>query len=212
MKKLLKYTAGIILMVVLAYNSVYFRKLDAMKASSSKFDAKAFARNYFNNKLIPSLSVAVEINQLISLLESNKEQTFERYGHALGIGNIRYFLVKGEGQITSINENDITILAKADTATKSICIATEFVFGNAIRDASGKIDINEFSNTMDFNSVSSEINKIVRAKVLPAFKASVKKGNTVQFAGAVELNKEHLNVDDIELMPAQLKIVVTVTK
>jgi len=212
MKKLLKYTAGIILIVVLAYNSVYFRKLDAMKASSSKFDAKAFARNYFNNKLIPSLSGAVEINQLISLLESNKEQTFERYGHVLGIGNIRYFLVKGEGQITSINENDMTILAKADTATKSIRIATEFVFGNAIRDASGKIDINEFSNTMDFNSVSSEINKIVRAEVLPAFKASAKKGNTVQFAGAIELNKEHLNVDDIELMPAQLKIVAAVTK
>jgi predicted lipoprotein len=111
---------------------------------------------------MPSLPDAVEINQLLSLLQINKEQTFEKYGHALGIGNIRYFLVKGEGQVTSINENDVIVLAKADSNQKSIRIATEFVFGNAIRDASGRIDINEFANTMDFNNVSEEIKKIVR--------------------------------------------------
>jgi len=207
MKKLLKYTAAIIVLGLLAYNSVYFRKLDAMKASSSKFDAKAYAANYFNDKLIPSLNSAVEINQLMSLLQSDKEQTFGKYGHALGIGNIRYFLVKGEGLVESIGENDVTLLAKADSAKKNIRIATEFVFGNAIRDASGKIDINEFSNTMDFNSISSEINKIVRVQILPQFKRNVKKGDTVQFAGAIELNKEHVNVEDIELMPIQLRIV-----
>jgi predicted lipoprotein len=189
MKKIIKYAAGIILLLIVAYNSVYFRKLDEVKASSSKFDAKAFARNYFDNKLIPSLPHAVEINQLLSLLQTNKEQTFEKYGHALGIGNIRYFLVKGEGQVTSINENDVIVLAKADSNQKPIRIATEFVFGNAIRDASGRIDINEFANTMDFNNVSAEINKIVRAEVLPAFKKSVVKEDTLQFAGALELNK-----------------------
>lgn len=212
MKKALKYLSAIIVLVVLALNSVYFRKLDQVKASSTTFDEKTYARKYFDEKLLPSLNNAVEINQLISLLDSNKQQTFEKYGHALGIGNIRYFLVKGEGQVLSINENDVTILATADTNKKAIRIATEFVFGNAIRDASGKIDINEFSNTMDFNSVSAEINKIVRAQVLPKFKANAKKGDTIQFAGAVELNKEHLNVEDVELMPVQLEIVGAISK
>lgn len=212
MKKALKYLSAIVILAVLAFNSVYFKKLDQVKASSTTFDAKAYARRYFDEKLLPSLNNAIEINQLISLLHLNKQQSFEKYGHALGIGNIRYFLAKGEGQILSINENDVTVLAVADINKKAIRIATEFVFGNAIRDASGKIDINEFSNTMDFNSVSAEINKIVRSRVLPQFKANVKKGDTVQFAGAIELNKEHLNVEDIELMPVQLKIVGPVTK
>jgi predicted lipoprotein len=212
MKKALKYLFAIIILVVLAFNSVYFRKLDRVKASSTTFDAKTYARKYFDEKLLPSLNNAVEIEQLISLLNSNKQQTFEKYGHALGIGNIRYFLVKGEGKVLSINENDVTVLAVADSNKKTISIATEFVFGNAIRDASGKIDINEFSNTMDFNSVSAETNKIVRSQVLPQFKANVKKGDTVQFAGAIELNKEHLNVEEIELMPVQLKILGAVTK
>jgi predicted lipoprotein len=207
MKKLLKYAVEILLLIVIAYNSVYFRKLSEVKASSKSFDAKTYAKEYFNNKLIPSLDDAVEINQLVSLLQNNKEQTFEKYSHALGIGNIRYFLIKGEGQVMSINENNVSVLAKADTNQKLLRIATEFVFGNAIRDASGKIDINEFSNTIDFNNVSAEINKIVRTKVLPPFKGTVKKGDTVQFAGAIELNKEHLNMEDIEVIPVQLKII-----
>jgi predicted lipoprotein len=207
MKKLLKYTVEILLSIVIAYNSVYFRRLSEVKASSTSFDAKTYAKKYFNNKLIPSLDDAVEINQLVSLLQNNKEQTFEKYSHALGIGNIRYFLIKGEGQVMSINENNVSVLAKADTNQKLLRIATEFVFGNAIRDASGKIDINEFSNTIDFNNVSAEINKIVRTKVLPPFKGTVKKGDTVQFAGAIELNKEHLNMEDIEVIPVQLKII-----
>jgi len=207
MKKLLKYGIGIIAVLLLAYKSVYIKKLSDVKASSSSFDAKAYARNYFNNKLLPSINNAVEINQLITLLEKDKDQTFEKYSHALGIGNIRYFLVKGEGNIISVNENDVSVSTSADSSQINLRIATEFVFGNAIRDASGKIDINEFSNTMDFNNVSAEINKIVRAEILPPFKAHVKKGDRIQFAGAVELNEEHLNISDIEVVPIQLKIV-----
>lgn len=207
MKKLVKYAAVIIVLMIVAYNSVYFRKLDEVKASLSKFDAKTYARNYFDKQLIPSLAEAVEINDLVSLLQTSKEQTFEKDSHALGIGNIRYFLVKGQGEVTSVNENDVTVVARSDSNQKAVRIATEFVFGNAIRDASGKIDINEFANTMDFNNVSAEINKIVRAEVLPAFKRSVAKGDSVQFAGALELNREHLNVGDIEIIPVQLKII-----
>jgi len=212
MKKLLKYGIGATVMLLLAFNSVYFKKLSDVKASSSIFDAKAYARNYFDTKLTPSIKDAIEINRLLWLLENNREQAFDKYSHALGIGNIRYFLVKGQGQVVSVNENDVSILARADTNQTALKMATEFVFGNAIRDASGKIDINEFANTMDFNNVSAEINKIVRAEVLPQFKANVKKGDSLQFAGAIELNQEHLNTNDIEVIPVQVKITNTQKK
>ena len=108
--------------------------------------------------------------------------------------------------MVAVNENDVLLQSKTDSSHYTFHIATEFVFGNAIRDASGQIDINEFKNTMDFNNVSAEINKIVRAEVLPPFKKNIKKGDTVQFAGAIELNREHLNISDIEVIPVQLKI------
>jgi predicted lipoprotein len=206
MKKALKYIAGILILLVLAYNSVYFRKLDEVKASSSGFNAKAYAEKYFRNKLLPSLNGAIELEPLLALLQTNKDEAFEKYSHALGIGNIRYFLVRGEGEVVAVNENDVLLQSKTDSSHYTFHIATEFVFGNAIRDASGQIDINEFKNTMDFNNVSAEINEIVRAEVLPPFKKNIKKGDTVQFAGAIELNREHLNISDIEVIPVQLKI------
>lgn len=208
MKKKLKYTILIVALLVVAYNSVYFKKLTEVKASVSKdFDAKSYATKYFNTKLIPALSKAVEINQLTVLLQKDKEKTFDKYSHALGIGNIRFFLVKGEGEITAINENDVSVLAKTDSSERKVQIATEFVFGNAIRDASGLIDINEFKNTMDFNNVSAELNKIVRSKVIPPFKANAKKGDKVQFFGAIELNREYPDLENIEVIPVSLKLI-----
>lgn len=206
-KKLLKYSLLIVILSFVVYNAVYFKKLDQMQASASKqFDAPGYANDYFNNKLLPLFGHTEEINQLILSIKASKNEAFEKYGHSLGIGNIKYFLVRGEGHLTSINENTTRILVKNDSCQNSFNIVTEFVYGNAIRDASGLINLNEFSNTMDFNNVSAGINKIVRTEVLPAFKSSAKIGNDVRFFGAIELNKEHPALNTIEIIPISLKV------
>ena len=163
------------------------------------------------NNIVPkyktyALNNAVDINSLRAMLLADINKTFDTHSHALGIGNVKYFLIKGEGEITCINENDVTILVKADSAQHAYTIATEFVYGNALRDASGLISLNEFNSTMDINNVSEETNKIVRNEVLPPFKKTIKKGDVVQFFGAIELNKEHLDVENIEIIPISLKI------
>ncbi|MDB5247142.1 MAG: hypothetical protein JWQ40_1536 [Segetibacter sp.] len=208
-KKAIKNIAAIVLLLVVAYNSVYFKKLDEVKAAavSKEFDAVTYASNYLTVKLTPQLSNAIELQELIQKVHAEPESTFQKYSHALGIGNIKYFLVKGEGVITAIGDDAVSLLLKNDSAQKEIKIATEFVFGNAVRDASGLININEFNNTMDFNNVSAEINKIIRSEVLPPFKSRVKKGDLVQFAGAIELNQAHVSLEEIEVVPVGLKIV-----
>ena len=57
---------------------------------------------------------------------------------------------------------------------------------------------------MDFNNVSAELNKIIREKVLPPFKQQAKKGNRIEFTGAIELNKEHLDLTKIEVIPVRI--------
>jgi predicted lipoprotein len=207
MRKIVKYAIAAALLIFILTQSVYFEKLDAHQASAKAFDAVSYASNYWNNKLMPNLGKALETEALITMLRTDKENAFNRYSHALGIGNIRFFLIKGEGRIMKVNENDVVIRIGSDSSNYNIRIATEYVFGNAVRDASGVIDINEFNNTMDFNNVSAEINKIIRAKVLPTFKAAAKAGDQVQFTGAIELNREHVNLDNIELIPVSLKLI-----
>ncbi|MEI6946737.1 DUF2291 domain-containing protein [Paraflavisolibacter sp. H34] len=207
-KRVLKYVAGIAALVVLGYNSVYFKKLDEVKAASAskQFDAVTYARNYLGKRLKPSLHQAIEVGELTTLLQLDPKGTFEKHSHALGIGNIRFFLVKGEGTITALGEDAATLAIQKDTTSRKVKIATEFVFGNAVRDASGLININEFNNTMDFNNVSAEINKIIRSEVLPPFKKAAKPGDRVQFTGAVELNRLHVSTDSLEIIPISLEI------
>ena len=79
-------------------------------------------------------------------------------------------LVKLTATAAVINEDEIVLqIAHADSLLIAR-LATEFVYGNAIRDASGLVDIKDFTNTMDLNSISEELNKTVRATVLPSFK------------------------------------------
>jgi len=204
--KTIKYIISLIVIVVVAYNSVYFKKLDEVKASkaATEFNAAKYAQTFWSNKLIPNLNKAIDLNQLTALLSNDAEKTFNTYSHALGIGNLRYFLVKGKGTITSINEDDIAV--SLDSSKQSITVATEYIFGNAVRDATGLININEFNNTMDFNNISAELNKIIREKVLPPFKQQAKKGDRIAFTGAIELNKEHLDLSNIEVMPVRIMI------
>jgi predicted lipoprotein len=206
--KAVKYTITFIIVAFILYNSVYFKKLDEVKTSKAAtvFNAEQYAEHFWNMKLMPDLDRAIDLPGLISLLSTDPSGAFGKYSHALGIGNLRYFLVKGKATITSVNEDDVSLQLQNGNDAQHVTIATEYIFGNAVRDATGLININEFRNTMDFNNVSAEINKIIRAKVLPSFKANAKKGNIIRFVGAIELNREHFNLSRIEIVPVSIDI------
>jgi predicted lipoprotein len=205
-KKIIKYVIVVIVILLVAYNSVCFKKLDEVKAeqTAKAFNAASYAQNFWEKKLTPSLNTAISVDKLIPLLSNDPAKAFDTYSHALGIGNLRYFLIQGKGSITAIDADDITVSIAGLTGQK-VKIATEYIFGNAARDATGLININDFNNTMDFNNVSAEINAIIRNKVLPQLKHA-KVGNSISFTGAIELNKEHLNLSQIEAVPVAVNI------
>lgn len=202
-KNALKYTVLLVLLGVVAYHSVYFKRLDEVKGSAGPnagqaFDAASYAGTFWTQKLLPATAKATDFDALLLLLKTDKEKAFNSYSHALGIGNIRYFLVKGTGKVTAVGDNDVTVLLPS---SQSVKLATDYIFGNAARDVSGLIQITEFDNAMDLNNVSAELNAIIRNTVVPPLKASAKPGATVNFVGAVELNQAHLHLDTIEVIP-----------
>lgn len=211
MNKIIKYiliSAGGLFII---YNSVYFKPLDEIKAEAAAkiFDPLAYSLDFWENKLIPNLDQAVGLNTLLNLLKSNPKEAFEKYSNALGIGNIRFFLVQDTAMVSEIDEDHVVLALENEQFAN---LATDYIFGNAIRDASGQIDINEFTNTMDFNNVSSEINQLVVKNVLPAFISSVKTNDIIHFYGAIELNQEHLQLEQIEIIPIQLSIENTIDR
>lgn len=206
MKKFLKYALALIVVLFVGYHSVYFKKLNEVQATTAeeKVNTAAYSRRFWDEELPPSLGKAIAVTELITLLETNPQQAFANYGKALGIGDLKCFLVKGEGLVKQINENDIVIQMKEGNRT--VKMETEYVYGNAVRDASGLINMNEFDNTSDFNEISAGINKIIREEVLPDFKKKLRNGDRISFIGATELNRKFLQLNAIEITPVQLKI------
>ena len=207
MNKYLKYFLLLVVLALVVYKSVYFKKLSAMTVVSvDKFDATKFTKKLWAKEFPAKLDSAIALKDLINAVKANPTEAFAKYSNTLGIGNYRYCLVTVTGIATEINPDDITVQVNATEPAMNIQLATEYVYGNAIRDASGLVDIKDFANNMDLNSISAALNKRVREEVLPPFKAAVKKGDTIHIAGAIELNKEHIKFNDLELIPVQLKI------
>jgi len=207
MKRYLKYLLLVVVVGLVAYKSVYIKKLSDMKVPiDEKFDAAAFSKKLWDEKLPTKISNAVELATFIKAAQTNPADAFSKYTKALGIGNYRYALIKTEGIITHINEDDITLEIKLGDSLMMAKLATEFIYGNAIRDASGLVDVKDFPNTMDLNNISEELNKMVRKTVLPPFKAAVKKGDKIIVTGSIEIHKEHIKWNELEIIPVRLQV------
>lgn len=208
MKKAVKYILVAAVIGLLGYKSVYIKKLsEVQKSAAQKFDAVAFSKNLWDEKMPAKIDSAVELSVFIQAMAANKEAALKQYSNAMGIGNYRYALVKTQAIVTAANEDEVLIQIPAADSVLNAVLATEYIYGNAIRDASALVDVKDFPNTADLNSISEEINKIIRTSVLPSFKQAVKKGDKINIVAAVELNKEHIKWNGLELLPVRLQIV-----
>jgi predicted lipoprotein len=208
MNRYIKYLLLIVVAGLVVYKSVYIKKLSGMKAATGeKFDAASFSKKLWEEKLPARLGSAVELATFIRSTQANAADAFSKYSNALGIGNYRYALIKAEANVTAINEDDITLQVKIGDSLMTVKLATEFIYGNAIRDASALVDVKDFPNTMDLNTISEELNKMVRKTILPPFKAAVKNGDKLIVTGAIEINKEHIKWNELEIIPVQIQII-----
>jgi len=204
MSKIIKYVVGIVIALLVVYFSFDIQKLDEYKASDKVevFDAEKYAGNIWENELPKALKSAVELTSLIDDLEKDPDKTYSQHGKKLGISQTWYFLIKGEGVIRKINDETIIVQLKDD---KQVRLATSFIFGNAVRESSGVVNIDDFINMTDFNNVSVALNKKVKEQIIPELKAEAKVGESIEFEGAVEINEESLEPDNIRVIPVSVK-------
>jgi predicted lipoprotein len=208
MNKVVKYILVAAVVGLLGYKSIYFRKLSEIKnTSNAKFDAPGFTSKIWSEKMPAKMDSAVDLATFINAVATDKEAALKRYSNALGIGNYRYALIKAQATVAFVNEDDVQVQLPVHDSVINAVLATEYIYGNAIRDASTLIDVKDYPNTSDLNSISEEMNKIVRTSVVPPFKNAVKKGDKINVTAAIELNKEHIKWNGLELLPVRLQIV-----
>src|SRR6185437_2397914 len=201
----IKYALLAVAIVLVGYNSVYVRKLSDVRNAEKAldFDAKAYALRFLDTTLPAHPEKAIDLPLLAQALTADPARAFS-WSHAQNNGNNRFFLVKGSGKITAI-DSEYAYLA-VEGVPQKVKLATRYSIGTAARDGSGLISVNEFTTTMEMNTVSEELNKLIRNQVLPPFKAAAKPGETVQFTGGVELQRDAAAPDLWEITPMILVI------
>ena len=183
--------------------SLKLEKLDKYKAthSENEFDAHTYALRFWEEVLPQKSKNAAELTEVFDLLDKKPSEAFSKYSQVLGISKTHYFLLKGEGIIESLGEEYLTV--KIDSK-RSVKIATAFIFGNAIREGSGGVNISEFLNMTDFNNVSIAINKIVKEQVIPGLKSSATPGSRIKFIGATEIRENNIDLESILIIPVEV--------
>jgi predicted lipoprotein len=205
MTRIYKFIIGIIAIILVVYLSLDIQTIEKHRASShaGNFDASDYAAKFWADSLPSSISNAPELIDLIKNLEENPENAIKKWGHKLGISKTDYFMVKGNGFIERV-EDEFLIIA-LDNKTK-IQIAIDFIYGNAIRDGSGKVNIDYFLNMTDFNNVSVAINKLAKEKVVTRLKKNGLRGKFVEFAGAMEISEENIDLTTLRIIPVLAKL------
>jgi predicted lipoprotein len=194
MKRVCKYAVPAAIITFLVYHSIYFKSLEDVKEQEQreKFNAAEYARDFWDNQLLNVLDKAVDVKKLIELFNTNMNEAIKRYGKAPGVSRIYAYLVKGNGTILAIAEDYLEVSIREPQTNPDIKIMSGFYIpGNAVRDASGLIDVSEFTDTMKFNEISAEINKIVVKEVIrPFLEKKPKVGNTIGFFGATQVAQD----------------------
>lgn len=205
MKKFVKYGIVIVAVMVTIFLSLDIQKLDKYKALDTPgvFNAAAYAIEIWDNRLPNAINSTPNLIDLVKILEADPVNAFENYGRKLGISNTYYFMANGEGIIKSVEEENLVIDAEGGL---QIRLATDFIFGNAVRDGSGIVDIDDFVNMTDFNNVSIELNNIIKKKVVPQLNEFAQPRMKVDFAGTFAINEKDADINNIRVIPVSVSL------
>lgn len=208
MKRKYRYALYVIVLGVLFWRSCYFERLDEAKQAQQQkaFDPDLFARDFWDNKLAGNLDRATDAQTLLDALNADIEDANRKYGRRLGLAGSYYHLVAGRGKVLAIKEDSVLLSIATPKSEPDIMIVTRNIYGNAIRDASGLINVSDFPNSRDFNNISEQLNRIVMNEVLPAFCQTVKEETTVKFVGAAEIKQDEGHTRPLPIVPILLEI------
>jgi predicted lipoprotein len=155
-------------------------------AAPGAIDVPRFAEKFWNEKLVSPAAQGVEVHSLITALNESPAHAAEKYGHRAGIGGKAFFLVLGEGRVTSVDRRGVWLSVQGKSAPRLVLI-TGPVFGNALRDVTGLLDIKDFSS-FDFNALGAELNRLAETHAQPALRSAGQPGATLSFVAAGELD------------------------
>ena len=171
-------------------------------AASVAFEAVTFGGKFWSEQLQPAATQAPLAGPVLAALRRDPVTAAQAHARPVGLGSAAYYFVRGSGRVTAVERS--RVLLEIEGAT--VALRTGPVFGNAVRDGTGLLEVNQVPGLAEFNAVSATLNQLVEARVQPALKAATV-GATVTFAGCAEA-PESLPADGplLTFIPVQTEV------
>jgi predicted lipoprotein len=149
--------------------------------------AAKFVDPIWDSKVLPTIEEkAQDIAKILPEIRSDPETAGQKYGRREATNAYNY-MIKGTGRVTEIhNESRVgTALVEIPELNEKVALQIgPVVRGTALRDATGIVSFNQFSNQLDYADVSKEMNSRALKTAFGNVDSASLAGKTVTFFGA----------------------------
>lgn len=158
---------------------------DAEAASSGEqFDPVAYADERFDSEIVPQVEdEAIDLATLLTDLAGGADEA--DFGNAPGAGSAYSFPVEFTAVAGQPNGAILPVTVAGAPADVQVQVQIgPALNGTALRDVTGTVSFNEFTNQLEFQEVATEFNNRVRDGALAGLDPTTLAGRTVSVVGA----------------------------
>lgn len=175
-----------ILLICAIFPPFHIRRIaiDAAQSAREPFNAESAAATFWAEQLIPAVDRATDATVLLKASSSDAAAAAQQYGRRTGLGGPELYFLRGEAKVATVDRKGVWLAMEPATDLRMVLL-TGPIFGNALRDCTGLLDLKDYSS-FDFNALSSELNRLAETRVQPMLRERAVIGATVQFVGCAE--------------------------
>lgn len=166
---------------------------------------KLGAEDFWEQQLATSLNKATDVEALLTQIQRDPDAARKAHARQIGLGGSYYYFVRGGGRVVSKDANSVGLAAAAESEP-AVMLEAGPIFGNAVRDGTGLLDVNDYPNSQEFNELSAELNKLVESRVLPVLRERAAVGSQVRFTGVAEVADESTDLRPLRVVPVAVEV------
>lgn len=172
-------------------------------ASGQQFDPAAYADERFDAEIVPQVQdEAIDLATLLGDLAGGADEA--EFGNTPGAGSAFSFPVAFEGVAGELNGAILPVTVAGVPADVQVQVQVgPALNGTALRDVTGTVSFNEFTNQLEFQEVATEFNDRVREGVLAGVDTAALPGKTVRVVGAFT----RVNPALVSVVPVEFEVV-----
>jgi predicted lipoprotein len=172
---------------------------------ASAFNAAEVAKAFWSGQLIPSLKKAPDAATVLSALQDDPQSARARFSRKVGVSRTSLLVLRGSGTIVTMDKKGVGIAFQPSAKEPDVVLQTGLLFGNVVRDATDLLDASKFADSRQFSEMSTELNRIVEARVIAVLKEKSALGRHVDFAGCAEIQDDSKVTKPFTIIPLDVR-------